>query len=262
VVDVLQKWKLWMHTTTNRKILAATMVIAAFSLIARAASTVKEMAVAGAFGASDTLDSYLMALLVPTYAITVIGGSFNAALIPTYVRVKERDGAASAQRLFSNIMAGSLALLSLTSVLLLTAAPLYLPIIASGFGTEKIALTSRLLCILSPLIILSGVNTTWGAVLNAERRFGLVAVAPAITPLVVILFLLAGGARWGISSLAFGTTAGILLELYLLGTALTRKGISPWPRWSGLDANVRQVFKQFVPMISGALLMSATGFID
>jgi putative peptidoglycan lipid II flippase len=157
---------------------------------------------------------------------------------------------------------GRLALLSFTTLLLPAAAPLYLPVIASGFGPEKIALTSRLLCILSPLIILSGVNTTWGAVLNAERRFGLVAVVPAITPLVVILFLLVGGARLGISSLAFGTTAGILLELYLLGTALTRKGISPWPRWSGLDANVRQVFKQFVPMISGALLMSATGFID
>ena len=238
------------------------MVIVALSLIARIASTAKEMVVAGSFGAGDTVDAYLMAFLLPTYAINVIGGSFNAALIPTYIRVREQQGAASAQKLFSSTMAGSLVLLSLTTVVMLIAAPLYLPFIASGFSPEKIALTGRLLCFLSPLIILCGVNTLWGAVLNADRQFGLVAAVPVMTPVVVMLLLLAGGTRWGISSLAFGTTCGMLLELSLLGMALTRKGISPWPRWHGLDSNMRQVIKQFAPMISGALLMSGTGFID
>ncbi len=262
MMDVVRKWNFWINKTTGRKIFGAAMVIASLSLIAKAASTAKEIAIAGSFGAGDTVDSFLMALLVPTCAISVIGGSFCSALIPTYIHVREREGAASAQKLFSNTLAGSLALLSFTTVVMLAAAPFYLPIIASGFSSGKIALTVRLLCLLSPIVILRGINTIWGAVLNADHRFGLVAAAPVITPLIVILFLYSCGTRWGISSLAFGTVCGMLLELSLLGVALVRKGISPWPRWHGLDSNLRQVIRQFLPMISAGLLMSSAGFID
>jgi putative peptidoglycan lipid II flippase len=261
-MDAVRCWNAWISATTNRKILGATIVIALFSIVSRVASTAKEIVVASVFGAGDTVDSFLMALVVPMYAINVISGSFNAALIPTYIRVREQEGPDSAQKLLSNSLAGSCALLVCATIIMLAAAPYYLPLIASGFSAGKISLTARLLYILSPLIILYGLNSMWGAVLNADRQFGLVAATPVITPLIVMLFLMFAGPTWGIYSMAIGTVCGICLELTVLGIVLIRKGISLRPRWYGLDANVHQVIKQLVPMISGALLMSGTGFID
>jgi len=62
--------------------------------------------------------------------------------------------------------------------------------IASGFNQPKLELTFRLLLIVSPLIILSGIANIWGAVLNAGERFALVALAPIITPSVTVIVLL------------------------------------------------------------------------
>ncbi|NVN89179.1 MAG: virulence factor MviN [Desulfuromonadales bacterium] len=262
MIDRIRHGKTWINATTNRKIFAAAVLIIICSVFARVAATVKEIAVASYFGAGDNIDAFLMAFLVPAYVINVIGASFNAALIPSYIRIREQQGTASAHKLFSNVMAGCLAMLIAASVVILAGAPYYLPLVASGFSREKVALTGRLLCFLSPMVVLCGINTLWGAILNADRKFGLVAATPVVTPLVVILFLISGRSDYGVYSLAIGTICGMLMELILLGIALTRKGISPWPRWYGLDSNVRQVFRQLVPMVSGASLMCATGFID
>jgi putative peptidoglycan lipid II flippase len=261
-MNIFKQWNQWFNKTINRRIFSATIIIASLSFVAKIVSTAKEMVVAHSFGTGDAIDAFLMAILVPTYAVNVIGGSFNAALIPTYIRVREQEGIIPAQKLFSSTMAGSLVLLSLATISMVVAAPLYLPYIASGFGPEKIALTCRLLYFLSPIVILYGFNTLWGAVLNADRRFGLVALTPVITPLMVLLFVLLGSKMWGVSLLAIGTVCGVILEVALIGAVLKRKGISLRPRWHGLDSNVRQVIKQFIPTIAGGFLMCGTGFVD
>jgi putative peptidoglycan lipid II flippase len=262
IMNYLMHWKQWLNKTTNRRIFSATITIAALSLIAKMVSTAKEIVVARSFGTGDAIDAFLIAILVPSYAISVIGGSFNAALIPTYIRIREQEGIIPAQKLFSSTMAGSLILLSLATISMVVAAPFFLPCIASGFSPDKIALTCRLLYFLSPMVILYGMNTLWGAVLNADRRFGLVAITPVITPLVVLLFVLFGSKMWGVSLLAIGTVCGVVLEVTLIGAVLKRKGLLLWPQWHGLDSNMRQVIKQFVPMIAGAFLMCGTGFVD
>ncbi|MBA3442760.1 MAG: murein biosynthesis integral membrane protein MurJ [Pyrinomonadaceae bacterium] len=254
-------WDKLTSGSINRQIFGAAITVALLTAIVKAAAVAKELIVAWRFGTGDALDAFLIAWLIPSFIIAVIAGSFNAAFIPTYIRVREQEGAAAAQQLFSGATIWSLGLLTSVMIVAVGTAPLYLPWIAAGFGREKLNLTFCLLCIMAPVIMLSGIGVICGAVLNAAHRFVLAALSPVVTPAVSALFLLID-TSWGIFALAAGLICGAVLEVALLGAALKRQGISLRPRWSGFDRNLRQVANQYVPMIAGAFLMGGTNLVD
>ncbi len=254
-------WKQLTTSSINKKIFAAALTVGLGTGLVKIAAVGKELVVAWSFGTGDAVDAFLIALIVPFFIINVVASSFDAALIPTYIRVRETDGTASAQKLFSNVTIWSLGLLGSTTILMVVTAPLYLPLIASGFSTQKLELTYKLLYALAPVVLLNSITTIWSAVLNAIERFALAAIVPILTPAITILLLLIFH-DWGIFALAGGLAGGAFLELILLGFALNRQGISLLPKWHGFDNHLRQVTSQYVPMIAGSCLINTTGLID
>jgi putative peptidoglycan lipid II flippase len=254
----------WRRLTTgsvSRQILGAAISVALLTALVKAVTIGRELIVAWRFGTSDALDAYLIALLVPSFVVQTVAGSFNAAFIPTFIQVREREGDAVAGRLFSSVMLWSVMLLAATSILMLLCAPLYLPLIASGFSPEKLALTFRLLQLATPFVMLSGIVIIYGALLNAGHRFALAALSPVLTPTVSVLFLLAFRS-WGVFALVAGLICGAMLEMIVLGLALKRQEVNLRPGGFGADEHLRQVARQYIPMIAGAFLMTGTNLVD
>lgn len=258
---VLKAWKKVTGGSINRQIFAAAVIVALMTVFVKIAAVAKELVVAWRFGTGDELDAFLIALVIPDFIITVVAGSFNAALIPTYVRVKEQQGLQKAQKLFSGVMIWSLGLLGITTIVMMAAAPVYLPLLASGFEPQKLDLTLHLLWAIAPSVLLSGIITIWSAVLNAGERFALAAVSPILTPAITILLIL-GFRFWGIFALAAGLVCGAIGEIIILGVALHRQRISLLPKWSIFDGNLRQVISQYMPLIAGAFLFCSTTLVD
>lgn len=254
-------WKKLTSGSINRKIFGAAVTVAGLTICVKLVATIKELVVAWRFGTGDTLDAFLIAFVVPTFIINVVAGSFDSALIPTYIQVREQEGNKAAQRFFSGATMWGFILLGITTIITALCAPLYLPLIASGFSPEKLTLTFRLLYVIAPFIFLSGVITTWGAVLHAGERFALAAFSPIITPTITIVFLLVAES-WGSFALAAGLVGGAALEILLLGAALRRQGISLRPRWYKIDAHLRQVASQYAPAMVGAFLMCSSNIVD
>ncbi len=259
---ISNKWKLLATGSVNRKIFGALIIIGGLGLGVKLISAFKDVIVAASFGTGDALEAFLIAFLLPTYIINIVGGSFSAALIPTYVHVQETEGPAAAQRLFSGVMVWSAGLLALLAALLALTSPYLLPLLAFRFDSEKLALTGRLFYILLPSIVITGLTTIWGAVLNARERFALTSLASVVVPTASVAALYLFGNAWGIYALAAGVVIGFLLELGLLGIGLKQQGISLWPHWSGMSPAMRQVIRQYLPMIAGAALLSSTPMID
>jgi putative peptidoglycan lipid II flippase len=146
--------------------------------------------------------------------------------------------------------------------LLLICGPFLLPVLGSGFGAEKLALTRDLYFVLLPILFLNGLSVLLSSILNAIDRFALATWAQFMTPLTTIVTLLWLGALWGIYALTVGTVAGFAIEAMLLARSLTRQGISLQPRWNGVSPALRQVQREYMAMIAGALLMSGMGAVD
>ncbi|ELS03855.1 putative membrane protein, putative virulence factor [Xenococcus sp. PCC 7305] len=257
----LNYWQKLTTSSIDRQIFSAAFTVAVFTAVVKLASIVKEILVAWQFGTDDSLDAFFIALVIPSLAINVVAGSLNAAFIPTYIRVRDREGFVSAQKLFANTSIFSSFLLVLATLTVATTAPCYLKVIASGFPPEKLELTCKLLWSIAPLICLSGIRTIWGAVLNAWEKFALAAVAPILTPLVSIV-LLYSFPGWGVFALTIGLLMGTLLELVILAVILRKQKLIIYPRWSGLDANLRQIINQYIPAAAGALLICSAMPID
>jgi putative peptidoglycan lipid II flippase len=260
VQKLLNGWTKLTSTSVNRKIFGAAMTVAIWTAFVKVAAVIKELVIAWRFGTGDAVDAFLIALLVPAFIINVVAGSFNAALIPTYIQVREKQGMQSAQQLFSGTMVWGLVVLGLTTFLMIATAPIYLPWIAAGFDSEKLRLTFYLLCAIAPIVLLSSIVTIWGAVLNAGERFALAAIAPIATPAITIIFLFIK--PWGIFALAAGLVAGTLLEMILLGMTLRKQGISLLPKWYGVSPAIWQVVQQCVPALIGAFIMCSATLID
>ena len=248
--------------TPGRKIFNATISVAVCAAIAALVTTAKELVVARWFGRGDALDAFLIAFLLPSFLVNLVSGSFNSAMIPTFIQVREREGREAAQRLFSGVMVVSLGLLVGVSILVGVLAPQFLPLLGSGFTPAKLLLTRRLLYCLLPFIVLSGLAVAWAAVLNAGEQFGLPALSGMLPPLFIMVFLLLLGRAWGIFALAVGTVTGVALQACILGWLLRERGVRLELRWYGWDPSLRQVIGQYAPMLAGALLMGSTELIN
>jgi len=248
--------------TPGRKIFNATISVGVCAAIAALAATAKELVVARWFGRGDALDAFLIAFLLPSFLVNLVAGSFNSAMIPTFIEVREREGKEAAQRLFSGVMVVSLGLLVGVSVLVGILAPYFLPLLGSGFSPAKLMLTRRLLYGLLPFIVVSGLAVAWTAVLNAGEHFGLPALSAVLSPLSIIAFLLLLGRAWGIFALVVGTLTGVALQAAVLGWLLRERGVRLEPRWYGWDPSVQRVIGQYAPMLAGALLMGSTELVN
>lgn len=261
-MSALVQARTWFGASTNRRILGAAATVAVVSLVVRAASLAKDLAVAYRFGTGDALDAFLIALLLPSFAINVVANSLNSAFVPIFIELREREGAASADRLFQSVLAVSLLILAVVSLALALSFSWALPYLASNFNTSKLALTQQLFWWLLPIVVLSGMATLWTGVLNAGERFALGAAVPVAIPAVAVIAIVVGGGRLGIEALAGGTVIGYAVTAWAIAAAASRAGWSTTPRWSGLTPGVRRVLGQYGPVLAGACLMSGTGLVD
>src|SRR6476659_7442190 len=62
----------------NKKIFRAAMAVALASIVVKPATAVKEIAVAHSFGRSDTLDAFLFAFVLPSFAVNLVVGAVSA----------------------------------------------------------------------------------------------------------------------------------------------------------------------------------------
>jgi putative peptidoglycan lipid II flippase len=205
----LNWWNTWREQSINRRIFAAMLTVGGVTVVVKLAAAAKEIVVASQFGTSDELDAFLIAFLLPQFAINLIGGSLNAALIPTYLQVREQEGKEAAQRLLSGVMVLSVGFLVGLTVVLAVTVSYILPLVASGFSPEKLALARSLYYGLLATLVLSGLATTWGAILNAENRFALPAAAPVATSILTVLVVIGIAKQWGGHALVLGAVGGV-----------------------------------------------------
>lgn len=248
--------------SANRRIFGAALIVGSLTFVVKLGSMVKESFVAAYYGTGDEYDAFVIALLIPMAAINIIGGSLNAALMPTYIEVRDREERGNAQRLYSTVLMWNMILLLGFTLLMAATVTLWLPLLASGFSPRKLEVTRSLFLWSLPIIVIRGFSTTWGAILNAGERFGVVALAPAVYPITIISSLILLSASSGIHALLLGTVLGYALEAAIIGGALARRGYPLLPHWSGMTEAVRKVRGQYAACIADASIMAGIGLVD
>jgi putative peptidoglycan lipid II flippase len=258
----IDRWNVWTSASVNRRIFAASLTVGTLSFLAHVCTAAKELVVAYHFGTMDDLDAFLIAFVLPSFLISVVAGSFPSAFIPVYIEVQHREGQEVAEQLSANIMGWSLVSLLGVSLIMAVLAPLFLPLLGSGFGQGKLGMTRTLYFTLLPLLIIKGVTALWATKLNAKDQFAFPSAVTILTPIMTIAVLLYGSNQWGIYALAAGTVIGALAEAVTIALYMRSVGATLMPRWFGRDPYMTQVMKQYGPGVAGAALMTGTIVVD
>lgn len=250
------------RSTVNGRIFLAAFTVAGFTGVVHLASFAKELLIAYHFGTSELLDAFLIAFLLPAFAVGVLAESFSSGFIPTYLSVLKKQGAECANSLFASVAMLALIFLAAAALIVGLFAPGVLKVLGSGFSAQNLALAQNLLWLLLPVLPLYGIVRVWSALLNAQQVFGSVALVPGVTPLVIVAVLWLFSSQLGIYSLASGTLLGATAEVVILLTIVARKHLPLLPAWSGQTREVRAVLRQYAPVVFGAIMMSGTILVD
>ncbi len=244
------------------RMFADTLTVGGWTAITKVAGALKVILAARLFGAGDAMDAYLIALLVPSFFMDLLAGPLDGALIPALMEVRAKQGRAREEALYSAALACAGAGLLTAGLLAAAASGWIVPALGGSFSADKLVLTRQLMLLMMVVIPLSGLSCTWRAVLNSHHRFAYAAAVPAITPIVSIIALLAGGKEYGVFALALGTVAGGSLEAILSCAGVKRLGYPVVPRWTGMSAALREVAWQYAPLVAITLVMSGSALVD
>jgi putative peptidoglycan lipid II flippase len=249
-------------SSVEAAMLSDALIVGVGGAIVKAAGFLKLILAGYLFGTSDAQDAFLVAFLIPSVISEVLAAAAAPSFIPAFMLVRERRSSLDATRLYTSALLGSLGAMGLLAVALAAINRPLLRLLASGFDPAKLQLTRQLLLILLPVLLLTGCNVIWRALLNAHQKFALAATAPVATPIFAMLGLWLAAPRLGILALALGTLAGGALETGLLARGVRSLGYPVLPRWGGVSAELGSVASQFWPLLWGALLMGCLPLID
>ncbi len=248
--------------SVNRSILRAVLQVSAAGVAVKLVATLKEIAVAGVYGRSDTMDAFLAAALIPSLLVNLISESMNQALIPTLVRVRERDGQERAQQLLSSSMLWLFVLLAAATAAMALSAHAFFPLIASHFPSGKLELSIRLFYALLPVVLITGIATNCTAVLNTVERFALPALAPVVISISIIAGVLMLGGRLGIWAMVYATLGGSLIHALIVAAMMHARGYRFRLWWHGMNQATREVAMQYGPVLLSGVVASGGLLVD
>ncbi len=237
----------------GRMLALNTAIVSGAFILSRVLGLVREAVIAGQFGASGQLDTYIAAFRLPdTLFIIIIGGAVGSAFIPVFTALLSKGRDAQAWHLASTLINASVVLLSLGGILLGFIAPLVVGTILFSQGTpEQQATVTDLtrIMLISPLFL--GLGGWAQGILNARQRFTLPALAPVFYNLAIIAGALFLAPTFGVYGLAWGVVAGALLHFGVQIPGLRKAGMRYALRLNLRDEGVRVVGKLILPRILG-----------
>ena len=237
-------------------LLKSLAAVSSITMVSRVLGFVRDTILARIFGAGVATDAFFIAFKLPNLLRRIFAeGAFSQAFVPILAEYKTQQGE-EATRTFIAYVSGLLTLvLALVTAIGILAAPWVVWATAPGFvdNAEKYELTTALLRVTFPYILLISLSSLAGAILNTWNRFSVPAFTPTLLNVAMIAFavLLTPYFNPPIMALAWGVLAGGLAQLLYQLPALKKIGMLVLPRLNLKDAGVWRVLKQMLPAILG-----------
>ncbi|MDU7305992.1 MAG: murein biosynthesis integral membrane protein MurJ [Escherichia coli] len=212
-------------------LLKSLAAVSSMTMFSRVLGFARDAIVARIFGAGMATDAFFVAFKLPNLLRRIFAeGAFSQAFVPILAEYKSKQGE-DATRVFVSYVSGLLTLaLAVVTVAGMLAAPWVIMVTAPGFAdtADKFALTSQLLKITFPYILLISLASLVGAILNTWNRFSIPAFAPTLLNISMIGFALFAAPYFNppVLALAWAVTVGGVLQLVMefpsgvLGVAL------------------------------------------
>ncbi|MBQ3497096.1 MAG: murein biosynthesis integral membrane protein MurJ [Oscillospiraceae bacterium] len=223
-------------------------VVMALTLLGKVLGLVRDMMLGHKFSTGMLSTAFLAASRIPrNFFDAIFASAISASFIPVFNEYLTRDGKREAFRLanaFITVMALATAVLSILGMVFsgeLTA------FFADGFDAPTAALCAKLLRVLFPSIVFTGIAFSMVGVLQSLGEFNVPAIISAVSNAVIILYYIFLCDRFGVEGLAAAFLVGWAMQALVQIPSLRKNGYiyRPCLRHEGL----RKIFLLMLPVM-------------
>jgi putative peptidoglycan lipid II flippase len=201
-------------------------IVGAATLASRVLGFVRDVAIAGLFGAGARADAFVVAFQFSNLVRRLLTeGALNSAFVPLYLRRRDEGGEKSAGAYAGKLIGTIMIILVGLSGLLALAMPLLMMALAPGFSGDepRLTLAIELARLMLPYLVLAGPIAVLMGVLNANHRYSSAALAAVMFNIVLLAAIaLIVVMKWGDSDrsawlVAIAVALAGLCQLVLVG---------------------------------------------
>lgn len=239
-----------MHEEQQKKNIRAVGMMMALTLLGKVLGLARDMLLGHTFATGMAATAFLTASRIPrNFFDAIFASAISASFIPVFNEYLEKKGKAEAFRLSGAFITLIALLTGAFSVLGMAFAAPLTALLADGFDPETAALCARLLRILFPTVLFTGLAFSIVGILQSLGEFGIPALLSAASNAVIILYYFTLVDRFGIVGLAGAFLVGWGAQVLIQLPALRRFGFRYRPalRHEGL----RKIF-----LLAGPVLVS------
>ncbi len=246
----------------------SSLVVGTMTLLSRLLGLARDVVIAGFIGASPAADAYFVAFKIPNFMRRLFAeGAFSQAFVPVLSEYRSQRSVAEVRALLdrvAGVLGGSLLLVT---SLVVVASPAVAALFAPGWfmdDTEKFRLTSDMIRVTFPYLLLISLTGFSGAVLNCYGHFAV----PAFTPVLLNITLISAAvfaAPWfeePAFALAWGVLMAGIIQLTFQLPFLHSLKLTPRPHWDLQHEGVRRILKLMGPAIFGVSVSQINLLLD
>jgi putative peptidoglycan lipid II flippase len=195
--------------TARSRIAQAAALVTGLTALSSILGFLRDVVIAGAFGASAELDSYLVAQGLMNLVLALVAGAMSKATVPVLAAQNTTDGgSARSSHTLSVVLTVTFLVLGLGSMIMALAADSVVTVLAPGFeGSQADLAASLTRIVLIATVLIAGTNLL-AAAAQAHRRFFWSAIQGVPFNLIMIGSAVWFGPRYGVAALAVGFVVG------------------------------------------------------
>ncbi len=256
-----------MHGDQKKHIAKAAGLISVATFISRILGYIKDMILAGIFGASGVADTFFVAFRIPNLLRELFAeGSMSSAFVPVLTQYQTKDGREEAERLVRITFTFVVIFVGLICLAGIIFSPAIVTVIAPGFidSPEKFSLTVLLTRIMFPFLLFISLAAVIMGTLNTSRIFFTPSLAPAMLNVTVIatIFLLIRGMEQPIIAVALGVALGGFVQFAFQLPSFFKSGFSLKPDFSFAHSGLKRMSMLIMPATMGMAVAQINIFVS
>jgi len=223
------------------------------TFVSRILGLLREVLIASLFGATGKLDAFLVAYTLANLTRRLLAeGALSAAFVPVFSQLLKKEGKDRAFSLASQILTVLLVVTIPLIILGAIFAPKLVVLLAPGFGSFYSELAAQLTTLMLPFLLFISVAALAMGILNSLGCFFVPAVAPALSNVVFIIFVVILAPKMEIYSLAWAVLAGGFAQCALQWLWIRRWSFTLLPAMPDRrDESLKKTLRLFLPYAAG-----------
>lgn len=243
------------------KMTKATISLMIATILAKVLGFVREMVLAGAYGASMYSDSYIIAMNIPLVIFAVIGTTLGTVLIPMYFEINNSSGEDSALEYINNMFNIVIILCIAFGILGILFTEHIVKIFAIGFkgDTLKVAIDFTRITIAS--IVFTGLSYVMTAYLQIKNNFtipGLISIPKNIIIITSIILSI----KYSPYIMIWGAFLGIISEFLFQVPFAIKKGYKYKLYINLKDKYIKKTGLLIAPVLIGVAVNQINTMVD